>query len=408
MTPPAGLRSMIASMHGALTAFRHDLHAHPELSFAEHRTSRRVAEELARLGIEHRTGLAGGTGVLGYLPATEPATDSGSGPAVALRADMDALPITEATGRPYASTTPGVMHACGHDGHTAMLLGAAGVLSQLEHRPHPVLLLFQPAEESGGGAEHMVRDGVLSGRVLGPAADRVFGLHGWPTLPLGVLATRPGPMLASTDEFLITIKGVGGHAAMPHLCKDPIVAASAVVMALQTVVSRNCGPLEQAVCTVGRFTGGTVDNIIPEAVELEGTTRALLPEVRERLERRVKEIARFTAEAHGCEADIRWNRGYPVTRNDESLTAQTVGALREVMGQERVIIAEHPVMGGEDFSYYGTHARACFLFLGLRPGSPSSSQSVSESWPGLHTPRFDFHDAAIPVGVEALCTLALR
>jgi amidohydrolase len=398
LTSPAGLRSLIEPHLGDLAAIRHDLHAHPELSYQEHRTSAAVCAELTRLGIEHRAGLAGGTGVVAHLPAS----GGGDAPAVGLRADMDALPITEETGRSYASVTPGVMHACGHDGHTAMLLGAARVLRDVE-RPRGVTLLFQPAEENGGGGERMCRDGVLAGAAggwLGPRVGSVYGLHGWPTLPLGVLATRPGPMMASTDEFLITVRGVGGHAALPHLCRDPVVAASAVVLSLQTAVSRACGPLEAAVCTVGRIAGGTVDNIIPETVELEGTTRALTAEVRERLEERVKSIARFTAEAHGCEAEIRWNVGYPVTRNDEALTAQAQRLLRAVLGSDRVIDLDRPVMGGEDFSYYGRHAATCFFFLGLRP-------SDTASWPGLHTPRFDFNDGAIPVGVEALCALAL-
>ena len=400
MTTTPSLRDVIQSETGAITAIRRDLHAHPELMFKETRTSKVVLDELTRLGIECKGGYAGGTGVLGYLPATVE-TDA---TAVALRADMDALPIVEKSGAAHASTNPGVMHACGHDGHTAMLLGAARVLSQTEHRPRPVLFLFQPAEEGGGGGEKMCAEGALKGEAgggIGAPVGCIFGQHGWPGMELGTVATRPGPMMASTDEFLITVKGKGGHAAWPHECRDPVVAASAIVMALQTVVSRSTGPLEAGVCTVGRITGGTVDNIIPEEVELEGTTRALLPEVRERLEKRVREIAELTARAHGCEAHIDWRVGYPVTRNDEKLAARAVEIARGALGGERVMLAEQPVMGGEDFSYYGQHVPACFFFMGLRPKG-------QDHYPALHTPTFDFNDDAIATGVELFCSLALK
>ncbi|MEO1534004.1 MAG: amidohydrolase [Planctomycetota bacterium] len=400
MTTTPSLRDVISGETDAITAIRRDLHAHPELMFEESRTSKVVLDELRRLGIECKGGYARGTGVVGYLPAT---VETGA-KAVALRADMDALPIVEKTGAAHASTNPGVMHACGHDGHTAMLLGVARVLSQTEHRPRPVTLVFQPAEEGGGGGAMMCDEGALKGEAgggLGVPVGEIYGLHGWPGMELGTVATRPGPMMASTDEFLITVKGKGGHAAWPHECRDPVVAASAIVMALQTVVSRSTGPLEAGVCTVGRITGGTVDNIIPEEVELEGTTRALLPEVRERLEKRVREIAELTARAHGCEAHIDWRVGYPVTRNDEALAAKAMEITRGALGGERVMLAEQPVMGGEDFSYYGHHVPACFFFMGLRPRG-------ADHYPELHTPQFDFNDDAIATGVELLSTLALK
>lgn len=400
MTTTPSLRDVISGETDAITAIRRDLHAHPELMFEESRTSKVVLDELRRLGIECKGGYARGTGVVGYLPAT---VETGA-KAVALRADMDALPIVEKTGAAHASTNPGVMHACGHDGHTAMLLGVARVLSQTEHRPRPVTFVFQPAEEGGGGGAMMCDEGALKGEAgggLGVPVGEIYGLHGWPGMELGTVATRPGPMMASTDEFLITVKGKGGHAAWPHECRDPVVAASAIVMALQTVVSRSTGPLEAGVCTVGRITGGTVDNIIPEEVELEGTTRALLPEVRERFEKRVREIADLTARAHGCAAHIDWRVGYPVTRNDEALAAKAMEIARGALGGERVMLAEQPVMGGEDFSYYGHHVPACFFFMGLRPRG-------ADHYPELHTPQFDFNDDAIATGVELLSTLALK
>lgn len=400
MATTPGLRSAIEDEVSAIAAIRHDLHAHPELMFEESRTSRVVIDELTRLGIECKGGYAKGTGVIGYLPATVE-TDA---TAVALRADMDALPIIEKTGAAHTSTNPGVMHACGHDGHTAMLLGAARVLSQTEHRPRPITFVFQPAEEGGGGGAMMCDEGALAGEAgggLGAPVGCIFGQHGWPAMEVGTIATRGGPLMASTDEFVITVKGKGGHAAWPHECRDPVVAASAIVMALQTVVSRSTGPLEAGVCTVGRITGGTVDNIIPEEVELEGTTRALLPGVRERLEQRVREIADLTAKAHGCAAHIAWRVGYPVTRNDETLTDRAMEIVRGALGGERVMLAEQPVMGGEDFSYYGHHVPACFFFMGLKPKG-------ADHYPELHTAAFDFNDDAIATGVELFCSLALN
>lgn len=402
MTAP--IPTLIDDALPELVAIRRDLHRRPELSFQEHDTSGRIADELTKLGIAFKAGLAGGTGIVAHLPATDGAqTDNARLDCIALRADIDALPITEVTGLPYASERPGVMHACGHDGHTAMLLGAARVLSRVADRPRPVTFVFQPGEENGGGGEKMCADGALLGDPgggIGAPVERIYGLHGWPSQALGTIRTRPGPLMASTDEFLITVRGKGGHAAWPHNCKDPVVAASAIVMGLQTAVSRGIGPLDAGVCTIGRIEGGTVDNIIPDAVELEGTTRALLPEVRATLEERVRVIAQGTARAHGCEADIDWTHGYPVTRNDEATTDRAIATLRSVFGGERVGIVDRPVMGGEDFSYYGKHVPACFFFLGTKP------QDAGEPL-ALHTATFDFNDDAIAMGVEAFCTLAL-
>jgi amidohydrolase len=400
----------------ALRALRHDLHKHPELSFKEHRTSEVVQRELEGLGLRFKAGLAGaggggggqpGTGVVAIMPASTP--EGNTRPAVALRADMDALPITEATGKPYASCTPGVMHACGHDGHTTMLLGAARVLAEM-HRPQPVTFIFQPAEEDGGGAEKLCEQGVLLGDAgkggggqagIGNRIARIYGLHGWPSVPLGVIGTRAGPMLASTDEFDVTIRGVGGHAAYPHLCKDPIVAASACVLALQTVVSRAVSPLESAVVTVGLLHAGTANNIIPETAHFVGTFRALNDATRALGKARILETIARTAEAHGCTAESTWLPGYPVTHNHPDEAERVLAIARASFGPERAHRIEHPTMGGEDFAYYGRarDVAACFFFLGLRP--PGAAKV-----PALHQPDFDFNDDAMPTGIEMLVRLA--
>ncbi|MFI4872731.1 MAG: M20 family metallopeptidase [Phycisphaerales bacterium JB061] len=400
----AGVKDCIKAELDDLIEIRHDLHAHPELMWQEERTSSVVQRELTKLGIEFKAGLAGGTGVVGHLPAT---TGDTSKPAVALRADMDALPITEETGLSYSSTRDGLMHACGHDGHTTILLGAARVLAQTEHRPNPVTFVFQPAEEGGGGGQRFCMEGMLDGSGadgkgggLGPRVGSIYGLHGWPNQKLGTVKTRPGPLMASTDEFLITVRGKGGHAAWPHLTNDPVVAACAIVTSMQTIVSRSTSPVDSAVCTIGRIAGGTVDNVIPEAVEIEGTTRALTPEMRKLAEERVREISLHVAKAHGCTIDIHWNVGYPVVKNDPKMVERFVPLAEQVLGKENVLHAETPVMGGEDFAYYAEHVPACFYFLGLCPEG-------QEHFPELHTPRFDFNDKAIPVGVEMMTRVAL-
>jgi amidohydrolase len=379
---PDSLRSTIDANLSELIAIRHDLHAHPELMFEEKRTSEVVQRELSALGIEFKPGLAKGTGVVAHLPAT---VDT-EADAVALRADMDALPIIEATGRSYASTTPGTMHACGHDGHVAMLIGAARVLSATEHRPNPVTFVFQPAEEGGAGGRFMCDDGALlgaSGGGVGPKVGRIFGAHGWPAIPLGVVSTRPGPLLAATDEFYITIRGVGGHAAYPHLTKDPVVAASGVVTALQTMASRAASPLDSLVCTVGRIAGGSANNVIPETVQLDGTIRTLRPETRRLAHDQLFTIAESVAAAHGCHAEVDFHEGYPVTHNDDALTEHFFGVARDALGSERVQLMPEPSMGGEDFSFYGKHVPACFFLLGLLPDGDDPMQT-----PLLHQPEF--------------------
>lgn len=394
------IRSLIAAELPDLIRIRRDLHAHPELGYQEHRTSQVVQRELEAAGVAFKAGLAGGTGVLGHLPGL----DDDRAKAVGLRADMDALPIAEQTGVAHASGSPGLMHACGHDGHTTILIGAARVLAALSRRnalPRPVTFCFQPAEEGGAGAARMIHDGCLNGSALGPPIENMFGLHGWPRLPLGVVATRPGPLLAATDNFEITVRGLGGHAAFPHTIKDPIVAGATIVNALQTIASRNTDPLDAIVVSVTQFHGGTASNIIPQQVVISGTVRSLLPHVRDLAERRMEEISSAIADAFGCEATVEYERGYPVTLNDVGAVEIFNHVARQSIGAQRVQLMNNPVMGGEDFSYYCHEVPSCFFVLGLRPPG-------RDSMPDLHHPMFDFNDDALATGVELFCRLALR
>lgn len=390
------LRALIREELPELVSIRRDLHRHPELGYQETRTGALVAAELSRLGIEHKRGMAK-TGVLGHLPATG---ESSRG-AIALRADLDALPIHEASGKDYASGTPGIMHACGHDGHTTILLGAARVLSKVD-RPRPVTLVFQPAEEGGAGGDRMCQDGALLGGAgggIGPPVEMIYGLHGWPQIELGTVATRPGPLLAATDDFVVTVRGTQCHAAYPHLGHDPIVAAAHVVAALQTIVSRSVSPVESCVVTVGEIRGGSANNVIPAEVRMTGTVRTLTPEVRQLAREAFFRVVEQTAAAHGCRAKIDWEDGYPVTHNDPGATERFFAIAREAIGAKHVHVTPTATMGGEDFSYYGLHVPACFFFLGVRPPGGTC--------PSLHQPDFDFNDDAIGLGVELMCRLAL-
>lgn len=378
-----------------LIDIRHDLHAHPELGYEEHRTSRVVEGFLKQHGVQTFPGMAKGTGLLGFLPATVP----GPTKTVALRADMDALPIIEQTDLPYASKEQGKMHACGHDGHTTILLGTAERLAQME-RPNNVVFVFQPAEEGGAGGHAMCQDGALDGSRTGHKVDKIFGLHGSPDVSVGSVGTRIGAMMASVDNFIIKVVGAGGHAAMPHTGVDPILVGSHIVTSLQSIVSRNVGPLDSGVVTVGIFQAGSKNNIIPDFAILEGTVRALTAETRQLQMANVERISQSVASALGAKVEISWHDGYPVTVNH----ADAVSVFRSTLAKEgsvKVLEEEvDPVMGGEDFSFYGHHVPACFFWLGL----VASGQT---SMPNLHSPRFDFNDAAIPVGISAMCALAV-
>jgi amidohydrolase len=394
------LKGLIEGELNMLRGFRQELHAHPELAYQEHRTAKRVCEELDRIGVKYVAGLAGGTGVVAHLPA-KGAGASGDGLAVGLRADMDALPIAEQTGLAYASKTPGLMHACGHDGHTAMLVGVARVLCQLERRPNPVTLVFQPAEEGGGGADRLCKEGVLDGKVIGPRVGRMFGLHGWPELTVGTVGTRAGALLAATDEFVVTVRGRQSHGAYPQYARDAVVTAAQCVVALQTVVSRNVSPVDAAVVTVGQIHGGTASNIIPETVVFTGTLRTLRPETRAMAKERILSVLEHTAGAMGAKAEVQWYEGYPVTHNDPALTEAFLKLAAGTLGAERVVRIAEPTMGGEDFSYYGQRVPAVFFCLGLRPAG-------QDRYPTLHQADFDFNDAALGVGVEMLCRAAVE
>jgi amidohydrolase len=390
------LRGLIASELPGLVALRRDLHAHPELRYEEFRTSRVVAAELAAAGLGVTAGLGGGTGVLGHLPGQ-------GAKAVALRADMDALPIKEETGVAYASECPGVMHACGHDGHTAILVGAARVLAKISKSgalPRPVTFVFQPAEEGGAGAKKMIDDGCLSGKHTGAPVERIFGLHGWPELPLGVVSTRIGPLLASSDMFQITVTGKGGHGAFPHFTRDPIPAGAAIVGALQTIASRNVSPMESVVISVTQFHAGSANNIIPEQAVLSGTVRAFNPQVRALVKARMHEIVELTGKAMGCQSKVDYHEGYPVTFNHESAVEMVNSIAREAVGAGKVVPQVHPLTGSEDFAYYGQVVPACFFLLGILPEG-------KDVMPALHNPGFNFNDDAIATGVEMFCRLAM-
>lgn len=388
------VRTLIDQAMPELRAIRHDLHMNPELAFEEHRTSGVVQRELKNLGITFKADLAEGTGVVAHLPATEGTHTR----AIGLRADMDALPIPEQTGLPYASCTPGKMHACGHDGHTTILLGVARVLSKLP-RPRPVTLVFQPAEEGGGGGELLCNEGLIEGSIIGPPIEKMFGLHGWPEFSLGTIGTRPGPLLASTDELKVTVRGVQSHAAYPHYSRDPIVAASQCVLAMQTVISRNVSPLDSVVVSVCQFHGGTARNVIPDHVKFTATLRCLKPQTRALAKQRLTQVVEGTCAAAGCSAEITWEDGYPVTYNDPGLTDWFFKLTDAALGAERVVRVEHPTMGGEDFSYYAQRVPSVFFCLGLK-------RPNQERHPTLHQPDFDFNDEAMPLGIELFCRLA--
>ncbi len=371
----------IAAFHDEMTAWRRDLHAHPEIGLTEHRTAAVIAERLRGFGVDEViTGLAG-TGVVGVIRGRAGEASIG------LRADIDALPIEEASGVAYASGTPGVMHACGHDGHTAMLLGAARHLAETRGFAGTVYVIFQPAEENAGGARIMIEDGLFERCPM----DRVFGLHNWPSLPAGTIAWREGPVMAAVGVIDITITGRGAHGAKPQEGVDPILAAAHVVTALQSLVSRGLDPMASGVVTIGAIHAGVAENVIPERVAMRGTARWFAPEVGDQLEAGVRRVAEGVATGLGASATVRFERTYPVTVNDAAATGLARRAAAGVVGPARVVELAAPSMGAEDFAYMLQRCAGSYVMLG---------SGRSEHDPGLHHPAYDFNDAVLPVGAS--------
>ncbi len=360
--------------------WRRHIHARPELGYEEVLTSAFVADKLRDFGIETHTGFAT-TGIVGIIPGTR-----GPGKTIALRADMDALPMTEMNRFGHASTHAGRMHACGHDGHTAMLLGAARELSRDPDFAGTVVLIFQPAEEALGGAKVMIDEGVLERFKV----EEVYGLHNWPQMPAGTIGVRTGPMMASCDFFSLTVTGKGGHAAMPQLVVDPVVAAAHVTTALQTIASRNTAPHEAVVVSVTQIHAGSADNVIPETAELRGTARAFTPEVRQMTARRIGEIAKGVGEALGVTIDYEYRWCFPATINSPAESDAAARAAASVVGVENVRRDEPPSMTAEDFAFMLEARPGCYIWLGQGTG-PSTCM--------LHSPTYDFNDAVVPVGV---------
>ncbi len=371
-----------------LTAQRRDIHAHPELAFDEYRTADLVAGELTRYGLDVHRGIAR-TGVVGVLKA-------GAAPRmIGLRADMDALPVAEQNEFPHHSKHPGKMHACGHDGHTAMLLGAARYLAAHPDFDGTAVFIFQPAEESEGGAAVMIEDGLFERFPV----DAVFGLHNWPGIPVGEMAVLPGPVMAGTCTFEISVRGHGCHAAMPHQGVDAIVAGAQLVQALQTVVSRNLHPCESAVVSVTQFHAGEAWNVIPEEVVLRGTIRSFKAEVQELIERAIERLCNGVAAANGAQIGVRFDRRYPPTVNSPAEARFCQEVAKAVLGEERVLTDALPSMGAEDFAYMLREKPGCYVWLGNGPGTGGCT---------LHNPHYDFNDELLNFGVNYWVRLVQR
>jgi amidohydrolase len=375
-----------------IVAFRRDLHTHPELSQQEHRSAQKVREELARLQNVQVLPPLIGTDVVAVLNADRP------GPCIALRADIDALPIQEETGAVYQSVNPGVMHACGHDGHTATLLGAAKVLSQAaDCLPGKVKFIFQPDEEGTGGGRDLCEHGVLDS----PKVDAIVALHAWPLQPLGTVAVRRGTVTAASSPFGIMVRGQGGHGAYPHRTIDPIVISAHVITALQTIVARTVDPLDSAVVSIGRIAAGAVGNVIPAECVMAGTMRYLRPETGQRMCEQVRRIAEQTAQAHGGQAEVTIELGYPPLVNDLKMAELVESVACGLLGQENVVTTEPPSLGVEDFAYYAQRVPAAMFRLGQR-------LPHVESAPHLHSPHFDFNDLSLPIGIGMFCEMVRR
>jgi len=387
----------IIDSSSAIQEIRRNIHAHPELRFEENRTSQLVAEALSSWGIEVFRGM-GKTGVVGCLIG-----DLGPGKMIGLRADMDALPLQEHNTFSHSSQNPGKMHACGHDGHTAMLLGAAEYLSNHRDFKGTVIFIFQPAEEGGAGAREMIKDGLFKQF----PCDAVFGLHNWPGLAEGNFGVTAGPMMASSNTFEITIKGKGGHAALPHNSADPVLTGVQVVQALQSIVTRNKRPVDAAVLSVTQFHAGETSNVIPDSAFIGGTIRTFTLEVLDLMEQRLREIAEHTANAFDCHAEIIFSRNYPPLINHAKEVRFAGEVMKELVGEDRVDMDIDPTMGAEDFAFMLLEKPGCYVFLGNGDGD---HRSVGHGMGPchLHNPSYDFNDALIPIGVSYWVKLVQR
>ena len=370
----------VAELADEVAEWRRDFHRHPELQYDVHRTAGRVAELLAGFGCDEVVTGIGRTGVVGVIRGRLPGSK-----VIAMRADMDALPIHEIRPSDHQSTVPGKMHACGHDGHTAMLLGAARYLTETRNFAGTAVVVFQPAEEGGAGGKAMVDDGMMDRFGI----QEIYGLHNMPGLPVGEFASRPGPIMAATNAFEIRLTGLGGHAAKPHICIDPIVAGAQIVSALQAIVGRSIDPIDSAVVSVTRFHAGTTaDNIIPQTAVLGGTVRTLKDETRVAIARRFHDVVEGVARALGVAVEIDFEEGYPVVINHAAQTEYAAAVARSIAGPDRVSTDLDPTMGGEDFSYMLRARPGSFFFIG------------NGDTAGLHHPEYDFDDRVIPYGIS--------
>lgn len=373
----------IADLQDEIAAWRHDLHAHPELLYEVHRTAASVADKLKSFGCDEVVSGIGRTGVVGVIRGRKAAGKT-VGKSIGLRADMDALPIEEASDLPYKSTVPGKMHACGHDGHTAMLLGAARYLAETRNFAGTAVVIFQPAEEGGAGAKAMLDDRLIDRFGIG----EFYGMHNYPGMPVGRFGIRSGPMMAAADYVTIDIEGVGGHAARPHLGIDTVLVAAQIINNIQGIVSRNVDPLQSAVVSICMVQAGNTDNVIPQTVQLRGTARSLEPDVRDLIEQRLHRIVEGTAAAYGAKAKLTYKRNYPVLVNHERETDFAASVASQIVGGALVDTTLPPMMGAEDFSFMLQERPGAFIWVGNGDSA------------GLHHPAYNFNDDVIPVGTS--------
>lgn len=384
----------IIAFHSELQSIRRDIHAHPELCFEENRTADVVAQKLTEWGIPIVRGL-GVTGVVGMIK------NGSSSRAIGLRADMDALPMQEVNTFAHASKHDGKMHACGHDGHTAMLLGAAHYLAKHRNFDGTVYVIFQPAEEGGGGARRMIEDGLFTKYPM----DAVFGMHNWPGQPVGSFGVTPGPMMASSNEFEVVVRGRGSHAAQPHKSMDPIMTAVQIVQSWQSIISRNKNPLLPAVLSVTQIHSGSATNVIPDEATLIGTVRTFSVDVLDMIEQRMHDIAKHTAEAFDAEVDFHFKRNYPPLINHADETRFAVGVIESIVGADKVNANVEPSMGAEDFAYMLQEKPGCYVFLGNGEGDHRSAGHGLGPC-NLHNPSYDFNDDLLPIGATYWVRLA--